>query len=247
MANDLPAALSALFSGGDVTIFKATVDAVDSFGGTLTIHANGGSFTDVPYLIGGWPFSSPSINDITYVIGKKGWGMLALGMAAPSDREPVGDSSVFEWEPFARARWNPGSWTVPPLDAMRVEASVTDRAAVYFFNLSDLAAWPVGAEVGSLSLYLEIDNVTQDPEMARDNVYVRVGLHSTASPTGTLARMENLDAYYKLHTGGSSGYFSAPLHWAANLLNGTAKGFYVDSPDLDLTVLGPATIRLTAL
>jgi len=248
---DLGNALEALFSGGDTTIFKATVDAFDSFQGTVEIHVNGGSFTDVPVLASA-NYWGIDIGDLVYVIGKQGWGMLCLGEALPSDRPPVGDSSVFTWDPAALARWNasPATWTVPATDEVVLSAAVPDRAAVYFFSPSDLTAagWPNDAELGSLSFKLGVKNLVQNPEMAVDYSYVTIGLHSSASPAGTFAPMANLSAEFRVWMSGNNGYVTVPLDWFARLMNGTAKGIYVrPSGGHDLTVYGDGDLRVTAL
>jgi hypothetical protein len=95
---DLATALAGLYSGGDMTIFQATVDAVGQ--GVVTVHFNGGTFTDVPYLdmmITGHAW--PSVGDACYVIGRKDWGMLVLGRPAPGPVRAGSDPVVALWEP----------------------------------------------------------------------------------------------------------------------------------------------------
>lgn len=247
----LPDALEAMFADGGATIFKATVDAIDSLNGTCTIHANGGNFTEVPVLASA-NYWGLDIGDVVYVIGRKGWGMICLGQALPSDRPPIGDSSVYTWGPTSLARWNasPATWTVPSTDEVALTPTIPERSAVYFFNPSDLAAagWPTGASLASLSFLLGVKNLVQNPEMAVDYSYVTIGLHSSASPSGTFAPMANLSAEFRVPMSGFSGFVSVPMDWFARLLNGTAKGIYVrPSYDHALTVYGDADLRVTAL
>lgn len=240
---DLATALAAM-GGGDMTIFQATVDAVGE--GVATIHVNGGSFTDVPYLVGAfYPQFAPSIGDPCYVIGRKDWGMLVIGKPAPGPTRSGGDSQVVEWLPFTRSRANGGtSWTAPPLDVMRIAPDGT-QAAVYFFNPAS-SGWTYDA-LSTGSFYLDVSDIDTGG-IGLDNAYVTIGLHATAAPGQAFAPLANLDADYRVNAnGGFEGYVSIPLDWAARLLNGTAKGIYVRVQDFPMTISGPGTLRLTSL
>jgi hypothetical protein len=116
---DLVAALASVFGGGDVTVFQATIDAVGT--GVVTIHVNGGTFTDVPFIAGGfYPAAGPAINDRCYVIGRKGWGMVVLGKPASGpSRDPGSDESGFQ-----QAVWFYTSGNPMPVGASLASASL---------------------------------------------------------------------------------------------------------------------------
>lgn len=243
---DLVTAMSRVFTGGKMTVFQATVDAVGQ--GVLTIHVNGGSFTDVPYIPGGFaPQTSPNIGDPCYVIGREDWGMLVIGKPAPGPERGSGDPQVIEWEPFTRSRSNnSGGWTAPPLDEVRIQPGDSGgSAAVFFFNVNDVA-WP-GDPLSTASFYLEVSNVDTYGQ-ALDWAYVEIGLHSTATPGGTYTEMPNLNGSYKVPANaGMSQYIQIPLEWAGRLITGEAKGLYVRTEDFPMTISGPGTLRLTSL
>jgi len=247
---DLSHVLAGVLGDKGASVFQATVDAVGE--GVLTLHLNGGQFTEVPYLPGGWGFASPNIGDICYVLAQKDWGIFAIGKPAPGPERSGDDSAVVTWDPFARARWNQetGTWTIPSTDAMPIRPGTSSSSlAVYFFDLADID-WP-GTAVGSASFYLELGPVDQSGADADnpvfDNAYVEIGLTSSTGPNGVFTELPNLNAYYKRPANGSSEYVSIPLDWAGRLLAGEAHGVYVRTEDYPLTVSGPGTLRFTTL
>jgi hypothetical protein len=239
---DLVKTLSSLYSGGDMTVFQATVDAVGT--GVVTIHVNGGSFTDVPFLDS---YVNPAIGDACYVIGRKDWGMLVLGRPAEGPERSGGDGAVITWQPYARATYRSasGTWAVPSSDVMSLQpGDASSIIGCYFYRISDIVVPATG--LSTASFYLAVDTFDTG-EVALDNAYLELGLFTNAAPTGgPLTMVANVNATYKVRRL-QSGYVSIPLDWASRLLNGSAKGIYVLSSDYPAQISGPGTARLTAL
>jgi hypothetical protein len=254
---DLATALAGLYSGGDMTIFQATVDAVGQ--GVVTVHFNGGTFTDVPYLdmmITGHAW--PSVGDACYVIGRKDWGMLVLGRPAPGPVRAGSDPVVALWEPVTLDDWQrtaayPGGHYVvasgglqhaTPDDGSPVH---NDSAAVWFYSGDPT---PAGASLSTASIHLT-GTWTQPGPFGPDNPamdwsYFEIGLHSSPVGSSTFVPMENLNATARV----SSSFdiqLSLSLDWMARLRNGTAKGIYVRMPDFPMVLSGSGELRLTTL
>lgn len=250
---DLVTALGGLFDGGDMTIFQATIDAVGE--GVVTIHANGGTFTDVPFMQAGfYPALGPDIGDPCYVLGRKGWGMLCLGKPAAGPERAGGDPQIFNWLPHALANRNTGfntpngTWLVPSDGQLSIGPDdptySTTSAGVWFYDRNDVVL-PGVYTLGSASFYVEFTGVTQtDPP--RDWFYYELGLHNNNGPTDpTFLPLANLTATYRVY-GVTAQYVSLPLDWAIRLLNGTAKGLYIKAFDTYMTLDGlAASLRLT--
>jgi hypothetical protein len=245
---DLPTALAGMFDGGDTTVFQAVVDSVGS--GVVTLHANGGQFTDVPYIQHGTMpgVVFPSIGDQVYVLGRKGWGMIVFGRAAPSDRPPPADNVLHEYAPATIGDYSfaTAAWTVPSSDVMAIEGYTSGKGAFYFYNVS--GALP-GLTIGSASFLLGT-GMFSTGAVGVDNAYVTVGLFQSTTPTPSAVPVlvpEMSASYRRLVSVSQDGYVSIPLEWAKRLLAGTARGIYVLSEDFPGTVHGPGTLRLTTL
>jgi hypothetical protein len=246
---DLPTVLNAMFSGGDMTVFQATVDAVGS--GVVTIHASGGQFTDVPYMdtsnaqVGA---VFPSVGDRVYVLGRRGWGMLVLGRAAPSDRESPSDNVTHEFAPAVIGDYNfaTGTWTAPPTDVMAIEGYTSGKGAFYFLNLS--GSLP-GATIASANFLLGTGMFDTGGE-AVDWAYVTLALFASTTPTPSAVPTflpGATQSVKQVANSAQNGYVSIPLDWAAKLLSGAARGIAVLSEGFPGTVYGPGTLRLTTL
>lgn len=246
---DLVAALDSLFDGGDMTIFQAVVDEIGS--GVVTLHANGGQFEDVPFIerevFSGAAY--PSIGDHVYVIGRRGWGMLVIGRASPSDREPPTDSATSEFATAVIGDYNfaTATWTVPLSDVMAITPSEgANKGAFYFHNL--VGAVPVES-IATASFYLGTGPFDTGG-VATDYVYILLGLFSstTATPSAPPQFVTGYEASYRVLANSSQEkYVSIPLSWATKLVTGDASGISVTSPDYPGVVHGPGTIRLTTL
>jgi hypothetical protein len=246
---DLVAALASVFGGGDVTVFQATIDAVGT--GVVTIHVNGGTFTDVPFIAGGfYPAAGPAINDRCYVIGRKGWGMVVLGKPASGPSRDPGSGGAYLWEPTTLGTWymNPrsdfgngfasgGTQLTHPADESGFQQ------AVWFYTSGN--PMPVGASLASASLNLGGSWTSTD---AVDWDYVEIGLHaSNPGDDSYLNKMANLSQTYRFPRTFALAYFSIPLDWISRLINGTAKGIYAEALDYPITFTGSGELRLTTL
>lgn len=246
---DFAAVLESLYSGGDVTIFQATVDEVGQ--GVVTIHANGGSFTDVPLVQGidGPTGSVLGVGDPVYVIGRKGWGMLVFARPEPGPDRGGSDPQVATWPARARARWNSttGAWTVPSADTMRlVNPGENADAAVFFYNLADVVM-PAGS-LATASVHVSFSSIDQSSsDMAVDWAYWQVGLVTNTGPTGAFAPLANLAVNGRVSQAGGTADIPLPLDWASRLLAGSASGISVRSIDFPMTVGDSGTIRITTL
>lgn len=243
---DLATVLAGLFGGSNMTVFQATVDAVGE--GVVTIHANGGTFEDVPYMQAGfYPALGPGVGDPCYVLGREGWGMLCLGKPAAGPERSAGDAQTVLWTPYTRATYSQTAftWNVPGTATLPIEPG--NRMAVYFLRLSDLA-WPSGGALATASFYLEAGPFDTTGAGGVDNAYVELGLVSNASPTGVLSRLADATAMVRLNANMvNSQYISIPLDWGTKLLSGAAKGIYVSADSYPGTAGGAGTVRLTTL
>lgn len=239
---DLVQALTGMFDGGDMTIFQATVDAVGQ--GVVTVHFNGGTFTDVPYLdmqVAGaiWP----SIGDTCYVIGRKDWGLLVIGRPAPGPDRTTADGVVAEWNPYTmtRVRKDTGVQTVSTTGDVSITTGAQGYLAAFHFDLADLPALP-GTALATASFFLDMPSF-ENPGV--DYNYLEIGLHNVG-PGVPFAAMPNLNATYRAYAGISQ-YVSIPLDWAGRLITGEAKGIYVLTDDYPAVISGPGTVRITSL
>jgi hypothetical protein len=247
---DLVTALDALFDGGDMTSFQATVDAVGT--GVVTLHVNGGTFTDVPYIAGGfYPQAAPAINDRCYVIGRKGWGLLVIGRpAAGPVRDPGGDAGTYIWEPTTLGIWqlNPraegGGFSVTGTQLTHPADETGYRQAVWFYTSGN--PMPIAASLATASLNLGGSWSSTDQT---DWDYVEIGLHGNlpSDPPGYLNKLANLSQTYRFPRTFALSYYSIPLDWIGRLINGTAKGIYAEAQDYPLTFTGSGELRLTTL
>lgn len=250
---DLPTVLNSLFSGGDMTVFQATIDAVGT--GVVTIHVNGGTFTEVPYMQSGfYPALAPSIGDSCYVIGRRGWGMVCLGKPAAGPDRGVGDPQTINWAPHALANRNTGfntpngTWLVPSDGSLAISPDnpdySTSSAGVWFYNRSD-AVLPADYTLSSASFYVSFTGLTQTTPPL-DWFYYELGLHNNGGPTDpAFLPLTNLTQTFRVY-GVTSQFVSLPLDWAVRLLNGTAKGLYIKALDTYMAVDGlAASLRLT--
>lgn len=251
---DLPTVLNTLFSGGDMTVFQATIDAVGT--GVVTVHVNGGTFTDVPYIDHGVMLGGafPSIGDQVYVLGRRGWGMICLGRAPAGPDRAVADPQTINWAPYALASRNTrvttpnGTWLIPSDGSLAISPDNPDGSAtsagVWFYRRSEVVL-PATYTLSSASFYVSFTGVTQvTPPL--DWFYYELGLHSNDGPTDpAFLPLANLTQSFRVH-GVTGQYVSLPLDWAVRLLNGTAKGLYIKALDTDMTVDGlAASLRLT--
>lgn len=246
---DLPTALAGMFDGGDMTIFQAVVDEIGS--GVVTLHANGGQFEDVPYvdhgLMEGVVF--PSIGDHVYVIGRKGWGMLVLGRAAPSDRPPPGDNATYEFATAVIGDYDFGTatWTVPLSDVMEITPGAGTNKGAFYFH--DIGGSLPGETVASASFLLGTGPF-DTYGIGVDWAYVTLGLFQSTTdyPSAAPTLVAGMTASYRRNANDDQdGYVSIPLEWANRLLADTAIGICVLSEDYPGTVHGPGTLRLTTL
>ena len=238
---DLSAVLASLGDSG-ARIFQAVVDAVGT--GVVTIRANGGTFTDVPYMQAGfYPAAGPLIGDPCYVIAQENWGLLCLGKPAPGpDRDPSTGGTVF-WEPFTMAKhvFIGSTWTVSGSGDVSTDLG---SAAAFFFSTSSLTGM-AGSGLATASFFLDSADFDSG-EVAMDWNYLEVGLHANATPAGTLQKVADMKQTVKVGRGFSQ-YVNIPLEWATRLIAGTAKGIYVQPEDYAATVSGPGTVRITEL
>lgn len=241
---DLPEALNRMFAGGDVTVFTAVVDAIGT--GVVTIHYNGGTTEDVPWLSAAFfPAISPSIGVQVYVLARKDWGAIVIGSAAPGPERDPEDEVVTTWDPFTMATFNPvtGLWAVSTTGDMTALPGDTGRVACFFLRLSDLPVPP--ADLATSSFLLDVPSFDSGIE-AVDFDYLEFGLHANATPDGALVKVAGTASTIRVYAGESE-YVSIPLDWAERLMAGTAKGIYFAKPDYPTVISGPGTVRLTSL
>lgn len=242
---DLARVLEGVFSGGDMTIFKATVDEIGT--GVVTVHSSGGTFTDVPWLSGGfYPADGPDIGMICYVIGREGWGMLVIGSPAPGPARSVADPVVTEFPPDSLWRWNTGtSWTAATGDEVSISAGDVSSLAVFIFDFeNDLPPMP-GTALSSAAFFLDMPSFDTGGGPATRN-FLEIGLHSRYTPSGEFTALANLNTTVQTYAGFSE-YVSIPLDWAGRLITGAAAGIYVKALDYPCVVRGPGTVRMTSL
>jgi hypothetical protein len=258
MAN-LVNALEGMFDGGDMTIFQATIDAVGQ--GILTIHYNGGTFTDVPYLAAGFALGAgvgaPSVGQSCYVIGRKGWGLLVIGNPAPGPERTSVDSQTYLWEPTTLGQWTyrPPA-TTNPFSATgsqntHPDTTAEQQNAVWFYTSGNPI--PPAAVLATASLRLGGTWTQPGPfgpdNPAADHVYMDLGLHnSNPGDAGPLNKLTDSSTSYRITaTPFGLDYFSIPIDWMTRLRNGTAKGIYAIAEDYPMVFTGSGELRLTTL
>lgn len=246
---DLAQLLSSLGDSG-AKIFSATVDDVTD--GSVTIRANGGTFTKVPYLPSGfYPALNPEIGDACYVIGQENWGMLVLGRPATGDVEPLPDPSLFQLDAVTLARWNPGSWTVSTTGYSDIQPGGS-QAAAFFYNFNTLTSDQAAAietinqrGLSTAAIFLAVPGFVQG-EVAHDTTPLNLALHNSGSPLTNFYPVAGNPVWFDPYEGFAA-YYSIPLDWATKLIQGQAHGIYVTSDRDVATVGGPGTLRFTSL
>jgi hypothetical protein len=258
---DLVNALEGMFDGGDTTIFQATIDAVGQ--GVVTIHFNGGTFTDVPYLATGFSagvgIGSPAIGGKCYVIGRKGWGLLVIGEPAPGPSRGGSSSQTFLWDPFTLATYNEatGAWTVPTDGRLVLQTDadtgVPSVVGAFFYRMTELGTHPTVMNLATASLLFSVPAI-DFKGLAADNAYISVGLINNATPSGPLSKLSNpinpsssiYSTSFRIYAG-EVGFFTIPLAWGNALLSGLATGIFFSAEDYPPTISGGGTVRLTTL
>lgn len=249
---DLAQVLNELYSGGDMTIFQAVVDAVGT--GVVTVHVNGGTFANVPYLQAGFlPASGPAVGDACYVIGRKRWGMLVIGKPAAGAARSAGNPQTHVWAPSVLTTWSvTASYPAGHFVVSGTGNLVTDpdsSTAVWFYATTGVT-WPAGSALSTASIRLTGSWTQPGPigpgNPARSQSFLTLGLHNSTSPTGTFTPIAELSRTYAVPAT-FDGLYAIPLDWASRLLAGTATGLYVASQDFPQTFTGSGELRLTTL
>lgn len=252
---DLVNALEAMFDGGDMTIFQATIDYVGQ--GVVTIHFNGGTFTDVPYLAtafsAGVGIGSPAIGGKCYVVGRKNWGLLVIGEPAPGPSRGGSSSQTFLWNPYTLATYNiaTGAWSVPGDGRLVLQTSedtgLPSVEAAFFYRMTELGTHPTVMNLATTSLLLTIPDI-DFKGLAADYSYVTVGLIANTSPAGVINKLTGPNDAMSIRVYiGEAGFFSVPLSWGDKLLSGLAQGIYFRPEDYPAVISGGGTVRLTTL
>lgn len=258
---DLAATLTDLFSGGDMTIFQAVVDEVGQ--GVVTLDYNGGTFEDVPFLDYAFPLAppdflvqTPAVADQVYVIGRKNWGLLVIGKAAPGPTRGTGAGMTYEWAPWTLATYNVAThaWTVPGTDQLVLQTSDTTGLSsvegAFFFDPADITGFVDTGAFSSLNFRLRTPDI-DFKGLAADTAYMTVGLHANATPAGVYAPVFGsggaaMTTTFEVYIGHDA-FKPLPLTWAAKLISGDAKGLWFSSQDFPPVVGGPGTIEITTL
>lgn len=249
---DLITAMSRVFGSGDMTVFQAVVDAIGT--GVVTIHLNGGTFTDVPYTTSAFfPAAGPSIGDPCYVLGRKGWGFLVFGKPAPGATRGSGDPQTYLWEPTTMGEWKFSSHadfgnglTVTGTQHSSPQDQPSMPTAIWFYTSGNPV--PGGAVLGSAAINLGGTWTQPLGGPAMDWDYTEIGLHNNApSDTGPLNKIAGLNQSNRFASTFPLSFVGIPLDWANRLIAGTAKGIYVEALDFPMTFTGSGELRLTTL
>lgn len=233
---DLATVLNGL-AGQGASLVKGTIDSVQV--GTLTVQINGGTFTRVPYLRGGWV---PAPGQQVYLLAQKGWGMFAVG--SPADAPAPADlpaQAVATIEPMTMSNWQvsavwpQGHWV--DLTGDLVQTSKYVSAGVWFYEGADLAASPVG---GLSRLEMQIQ--------AEEGEFVELALHSSPAPAaGTVLQLlDEPSRTYRL-TPGEITRIGLPLHWGGLLNSNDALGIVARSDTYDARLFGYGELYFTGV
>lgn len=216
--------------GQGATLVKGKVTAVST--GRLTVEVNGGEFTRVPYMQGGW---TPAVDEQVYLLAQQGFGMLALGSPVIPDADAalpatttatVDPDTVGNWSARAQA------WTVP-LDGILTQADPYALTGAWFYDTADFSAWTTQA-LATVEMQLEV--VSGTPQLALLRNQALTGDPDTYSGplpvTATLGAVE---------------WVPLPLSWGADLISGAATGIAATSQSYEAVLDLHGSIRLTSL
>jgi hypothetical protein len=254
---DLSAVLAGL-GGQGATVFQATVGAVT--GSTASIVVSGGTFTEVPYILGTYgdngAIFGPVIGQQVYVLGQENWGMVIIGAAAGANRDvAVGQtgtmdpSSIGSWTysttyPNGRFAAAGGGGTMhlePNPGGGRIDT------ALWFYDLG--AQQIPGGTLSAVTFLLDVGAVdmSRPGVVASDSAYITMGLTDNYGLTDpALQLIPNFSASFRINTFPGITQLTLPLLWGSKLLNGTATGVYLQSQDypMDLDLSGTLTLSI---
>lgn len=203
--------VEALATGPQVEWIVGTVTAIT--GATITVNCLGGDVEDVTPV----EQYTPAVGDVVHMLSLESTGMLAVGsvpLAAPRPEPgPTGVELIVD--PTIIATYGPltGQWELGSV------LQDTDRVGCFFYEPA--AFIEVGSmDLASFSIELTLDAGAGPPEFVE---------HNALESVGVLEILTEIPFGVQLSQVGVPTWLDLPLGWAADLIEGSARGIGIAS------------------